>query len=217
MSWTVIVQASVVIAAAAAAGLLLGWSPRGQARRALKTMKESRLADVKDGERARVTGVVAALDRTLTSPISGRSCVGFHVRVEQVNAVGIDWHTVIVQSDVIPFKVIDGGIEARVEGPVFLMLDTDDRGDLWANLPPSVFELLERNHIAIQGPFTKKELRFEEALLVPGDRVIVGARVTVDPSPDGAREGHRAVPLRYTFRGEERAPVVVADADDPPP
>src|SRR5262245_35347951 len=105
MSWTFIVEAATTFAAALALiAWLQWWSPRSKARRALRGMRESRLADVTDGELVRVTCTVAALEETVTSPISGRPCVGFHVCVDEGNAQGNEWRAVVVQSRYVPFK-----------------------------------------------------------------------------------------------------------------
>jgi hypothetical protein len=201
-------------------GYAIGWwfEPKRRARRALTRVQDSRLADLRDGDRARVIGIARATDQQMTtSPIGQRSCIGFHVVVEEKNAghAGANWHTLLVRSHCLPFGLVDGDSEAVVEGPFDLGLDPDDRGDVWANLPPTLFAMLEEARIPLTGHFGRdKEFRFREALLRAGDRVSVLGRVSVEPSPGGHRENPRGTPLQCRVSGSEAQPVVVGDDDD---
>jgi len=205
--------------AMALTGYAIGWwfEPRRRARRALTRVQEARLADLRDGDRARVTGIARATDETTTSPIGQRSCIGFHVVVEEKTSggAGANWHTLLVRSHCLPFGLVDGDAEAVVEGPFDLGLDPDDRGDVWSNLPPTLFAMLEEARIPLTGHFGRdKEFRFREALLRAGDRVSVLGRVSVEPHPYGHRENPRGTPLQCRVSGSDGQPVVIGDVDD---
>ena len=195
------------------------FEPRRRARRALAAAREVALADVRNGDRPRVTGVAKARERALTSPVGRRPCIGFQLIVEERAPGDNDWRVALERSACTPFGLRDGSGEALIEGPFLLGLDPDDRGDIWANLPPSLFALLEEAGVPLTGMFGRdKAFRFREALLQPGDRITVLGRVFVEPEPSGQRDGFRAPPMRCAFKGGPREPVVVSDADhlEPP-
>jgi hypothetical protein len=205
--------------AMALTGYAIGWwfEPKRRARRALTRIQEARLADLRDGDRLRVTGIARARVETTTSPIGQRSCIGFHVVVEEKTSsgAGANWHTLLVRSHCLPFGLVDGDAEAVVEGPFDLGLDPDDRGDVWSNLPPTLFAMLEEARIPLTGHFGRdKEFRFREALLRAGDRVSVLGRVSVEPHPYGHRENPRGTPLQCRVSGSEAQPVMIGDVDD---
>lgn len=217
MKWSLMLQLSAGVMALV--GYAIGWwfEPKRRARRELTRVQETKLSELRDGERARVTGIARATLETTTSPIGQRSCIGFHVVVEEKasSGAGANWHTLLVRSHCLPFGLVDGEAEAVVEGPFDLGLDCDDRGDVWANLPPTLFAMLEEARIPLTGTFGRdKEFRFREALLRPGDRVSVLGRLSVEPNPSGRRENPRGTPLQRRVSGSETQPVVIGDADD---
>ena len=56
--------------------------PRRRARRALRGMSTSTIADLREGERVRICGFVGAGEKTQLSPVSNAVCVGFRVTVD---------------------------------------------------------------------------------------------------------------------------------------
>jgi hypothetical protein len=207
----------IVVASFAAGGYALKWwfEPRRRARRALAAAREARLADVRNGDRPRVTGVAQALERSLTSPVGRRPCIGFQLIIEEKVPGDNDWRVALSRSECTPFGLRDGAAEAVIVGPFMLGLDPDDRGDIWANLPPSLFALLEEAEVPLTGMFGRdKAFRFREALLEPGDRITVLGRVFLEPEPHGLRDGLRGPPMRCAFKGVPGEPVVVSDADE---
>ena len=110
MKWSLLLQLSA--GAMAMVGYAIGWwfEPKRRARRALTRVQETKLCELRDGERARVTGIARASDETTTSPIGQRSCIGFHVVVEEKasSGAGSNWHTLLVLSHCLPFGLVDG-------------------------------------------------------------------------------------------------------------
>lgn len=208
----------VGVSAALVYGLRWWFEPRRRARRALAAAREVRLADVKNGDRPRVTGIARPLEHATSSPIGRRPCIGYDLVVEERAPGDNDWRVALERSSCAPFALVDEGARAVVEGPFMLELDPDDRGDIWANLPPALFALLEEARVPLTGMFGRdKAFRFREALLAPGDRVTVLGRVFVEPQPGGLRDGFRAPPMLCAFKGGPGEPVVVSDADEAEP
>jgi hypothetical protein len=206
----------IVVAATAVTIYVTRWwnEPKRRARRALAAAREVGLGEVKNGDRPRVTGVARAVVHALTSPVGRRACIGFQLVIEEKIPGDNDWRVALSRSACSPFALHDGSAEAVVEGPFLLSLDPDDRGDIWTNLPPTLFAALEEAWVPLTGMFGRdKTFRFREALLEAGDRVTVLGRVFVEPEPHGRREGFRGPPMRCTLRGSLDEPVVVSDAD----
>jgi len=200
-----------------AVGYALAWwmQPQRRARRVLEQAPGKRLWDVRDGDRVRLTGVVRRLRETVVSPVTGRRCVGFRYVIEERSSSVGDWHVVAQESTCVAFELVEEGFEATVEGPFLFGLDFDDRGDVWANLPPGLFGVLERARVPLSGPFGgEKEFRFREAVLRPDDRIMVLGVVAIEVDRAGRREELRGPPLARKIRGTAEDPVALADADE---
>ena len=199
-----------------AVGYALAWwmQPQRRARRVLERAQAKRLWEARDGDRVRVTGLVRRLRETVMSPVTGRSCIGFRYIIEE-RASGGDWRVVAQDSRCVPFELDDEGIDATVEGPFLFGLDFDDRGDVWANLPPGLFGVLERARVPLSGPLGgEKEFRFREAVLRPEDRIMVYGGVAIEVDGAGRRQDLRGPPLVRKIRGTPADPVALADADE---
>ncbi|HEX4406861.1 MAG TPA: hypothetical protein VH560_18610 [Polyangia bacterium] len=200
-----------------AVGYVAAWwmEPQRRARRVLERARPKRLCDVRDGDRARVVGVVRRLRATLVSPVTGRACVGYRYVIEARGSAVGDWHVVAQRSECAPFQLVDEGVEAQIEGPFLFGLDFDDRGDVWTNLPLGLFRVLEGARVALSGPFGgEKEFRFREAVLRSDDRITVLGDVAIEIDGAGRREALRGPPLARRIRGTPQAPVALADAEE---
>ena len=184
-------------------------------RRSLDGIAATTLASLKHGDRACVTATADVLGETLTSPINRRSCIAFHVVIEERRPSSGQWEPALVRSACAGFRIVDGDLEAAVEGPFQLDLDPDDRGSIWANLPPTLFALLDEEDIALTSTLGgEKSFRFSEALLLPGDRISLFGRAEVEPDPAGVRDEFRGPPMRCTIKGSDHEPVVLNDAEE---
>ncbi|HLK90669.1 MAG TPA: hypothetical protein VKZ18_12280 [Polyangia bacterium] len=182
---------------------------RGPSRRAVAHRESTAIASLRPGELAKITGVVTAREPLVTSPASGRACVGYRLTVHrrrdghpEENGVLVLWREAWPS-----FLLADDTGRAVAEGPFSILLDADDGG--WTNLPASVYALLEEARVPLDG-----ELAFRETLLAPGDRVAVVGRpaLEIDPAGQGAL---REPPRLHVFRGSDEEPVAVVDVDEP--
>lgn len=174
---------------------------------ALEGIKTIPIAALQADAPAKVAGVVAPRADLVTSPISGDSCIGFRVIVE--TNLGI----LAKREACGAFTLTDHTGTAGIDGPFRIALDPDDGG--WAHLPPAVFSLLQeemgRDAWAVIG--SEREVRFQEALLKPGDRIAVLGRATMEVDPVG-RGSYREAPMLVHFRGTDDQPVVIVDEED---
>jgi hypothetical protein len=174
---------------------------RSPSRRRLERSKTVAIATLQSGQLARITGVVAAREPTLTSPVGRQACIGFRTSIDQKpsNSAGDVWLTVARREACGSFSITDDSGTSTVEGPFRFELDTDDSA--WANLPATAYAFLEEQ----SGPAALKSigdlpLRFTEALLKPGDRVSLLGRSTSEAND---------------IRGSSEEPVVIVDAEEP--
>ena len=77
--------------------------------RALKVARRATAADLADGATGRLAGVVTA-DATLRAPLTGRDCVGYIARVEELvsRRGGGRWAERIHEVRGVPFTIDDG-------------------------------------------------------------------------------------------------------------
>jgi hypothetical protein len=188
---------------------------RSRSRRLLDRTRTTAIAALREGELAKIAGVVAAREALVTSPVGEHPCIGFRLSIDQRPSKGAGeiWIPVVVRTACGSFSVTDDTGTVVVEGPFRIDLDPDDSA--WANLPPAVFSLLEE----AAGPSALKSIgdeqtRFQEALLKPGDRIRVLGRPTLEIDPAG-RGSSRDPPRLNHIRGTGEEPVVIADEEDP--
>jgi hypothetical protein len=197
-AWLKIVLA-VLVVAPGFQKYVLGPLLRRRSRRLLKSSKPIAIAALRPAELATIAGVVAARDAMLTSPVGRQACIGFRTSIDYrpSHGAGEVWLPAALREACGSFSVTDDSGTATVEGPLRLELDIDDGA--WANLPATAYAFLEET----AGPSALANvgdhpLRFQEALLKPGDRVIVVGRATSQPGQ---------------IRGSSDEPVVVADVE----
>jgi len=206
----------VMCVALGGAGYILGrWmDPRRRARRAMERVSDTPIRELADGDWARVTGTVAALDVLQQSPVTHRRCIGFRLVIETAvrNDPSNGFTPLLTRESCQPFSLSDETGTALVEGPFLMGLDVDDSS--WTDLPPALFKLLEE----AGKPTTPAHFRFREAWLLPGDRVTVAGAVSVGVHPAGEPRGFREPPVMRRIVGTDRAPVVLRDAvEEAPP
>jgi hypothetical protein len=173
------------------------------------------IAELVEGEPARIVGVAGAQGPLLTTPVSAQPCIGFRLHIERrpVTGPGETWESVLLRQDCQSFSVRDDSGLAIVERPVILRIDVDVGG--WAGLPPEVYELLEEEQIPTSDRFRDYEFRFGMGVLKPGDRVSVEGQATWQLDPSVPAPNARALPEAWHFKDTEVWPLVVRDIEDP--
>src|SRR4051794_25178477 len=103
----------IVAAGVAVVGDGIAWwfQPKRRARRALEHARAKRLGEVQEGDRVGVTGRARRLNKTLVSPVTGRTCLGYRFVIEERSE---GWTTAVERSSCVPFGLVAEGIEATV-------------------------------------------------------------------------------------------------------
>jgi hypothetical protein len=191
-------------------------------RARLKGVIEARpttaIAGLKDGQPAKIRGVVTAREPLLTSPAGERACVGYRVEIVDGGRPGDDAITVLRREVWPSFLVTDETGTAAVEGPMNVFVDPADGWS--ANLPsdalpPNALALLKEEKVRRKELFgIARTFRFQETLLKVGDRVTVVGWPSIEIDPAG-RGFQREPPRLGVMRGTEWEQVLVADDDEP--
>jgi hypothetical protein len=174
----------------------------------------------------RVTGRVHAGGQLIRAPVSGRSCVAFHLLIEEWRTAGrfvSQWDVLLELQDVRPFSIVDETAEAMVDpgGPTSVVLVFDRIG------PSRRFDEVDRAQFTQLKQVLKsagistttffggsKVLRFREGVLEEGEEVSAGARGVGEIRPDGERLGLREPPTRVVLRGSAEEPLLISDSPD---
>jgi hypothetical protein len=158
------------------------------------------LGELPEDTRARIVGTVVPFAGTLRSPLTGRECVWWSVRVE-AGTFGITYR------DCRNFVLADGTHRALIDL-------------LHARLVirPTHFHTVfrfERATPAEQGflqivPFTGPIFRFAERIIAPGTKLSVVGPAIREPDPDGT-EGYRERTSWLRISGSPAHPLHVTD------
>lgn len=176
---------------------------RGRAQVSVKSLRATR-----DGEWAHVVGVAVGRE-TLTSPLTGRPCLGYRYVIE---AYEEDGSVEVRAEDCVSFSLATDGIEAAVEGPFVFgcSLATVDR-----EARSGLRDILRREGKAAWADRRDDRLSVREALLSANDQVAVVGQVSLEVHPQGERDSFRDPPTRRIVRGTSERPVLLADAFTP--
>ena len=203
------------------AGLLarFGFTPSQRIRRALKGVRPTAIAEVRDGRAVKIVGEVAYAGRSLVSPLSRRSCAYYAVLVQQHaprSGRGGPWRDLVREERGVDFYVRDGSGVALVrvtERSVWaaLVRDRAARTSAILHSDQDLERLLtERGH-STEGALFRKNLRAYEGVIAEGERVAVGGLARWVPDPDAASPGYRETGKRLVLQASEALPLFLSD------
>ena len=210
--------ATFVVLSLAGSGLLAanrGFWERRRARRALRRVDELD-ARTAEGDRVRVGGTVRALDHTLTSPLSERTCVVYRARISGASAVSTsprDRRRAAPSPDatgIVPFEVeLASGDRVLIES-THALLDLRP-----VNLKTVGSERRERFALS-QGVSVRYSVRasFQEVIVIPGAHVTITGLLMKDASaaPPSDELAFRAVPpAKQILTGNFDHPIAIGD------
>jgi hypothetical protein len=185
---------------------------RRRARKALSaaaTLDESTV----EGQLAQVTGVVRVMDRSITAPLSARTCAVARSRIRVSNSAFGDVSAPYETMAFVPFEVVQANGRAVIIDGNYAQLDLVPlRGSSFEKARRSA--LLAEHHIE-EG--TRVWCRFEEVVVAFGDRVSVSGLVMKDraTAPTADERGFRdAVAPSIRLVGNLANPIVIGNPVD---
>jgi hypothetical protein len=184
-------------------------------RRAIAARETTPIAALRAGEVAKVRGVVVAREPLLTSPSSGRACIGYRVVIDDTSHdPSFEWIPLVSREAWPPFLVTDETGSVIVEGPLDVALNPSDFASNM-NIPPGVYALLKEDDVRMRDLWGPRTFWCRETLLKVGDRVSVVGRPSLEIDAAG-RASFRDPPRLHVMRGSLAEPIPVIDDDESP-
>ncbi len=206
--------------------LFIGWyfSADARAKRAMKAIPRRLIGEVMEGERVRIVGRLE-VDEPIRSPLSGRPCAHWRVRVQQRVRRGRSnrWRTIVDEGEGVDFFLHDPTGKALVRTiHSKAVLDRDESGGSGIlNEPSEALQIfLAERGIDSQGWIFNKRIRYHEGVAEPGETVaVVGTgRWERDPDEDArAGQGYREAtsPKRLVMSAPaDGSPLLLSDETD---
>ncbi len=184
-------------------------------KRGLASAQSKSVSELREGDLVRVVGTLKLGPRTLTAPLSGRTCALYFVRVrEQRGKSSVE---VIRESEGVEFMLDDGTGAVLVRPERFelaLVEDHDERSGTWNDASPEVLKYLASKGQSPENMLGfNRGLQFHEGVLEEGERVAVLAAVKVelDPAPTTAGDGYRDRAMRKVLVTPPSGAMLLSD------
>jgi hypothetical protein len=191
-----------------------------RARRAMKAVPRRRVAEVIEGEKARVVGRVE-VERTVTAPLSGRPCAYWRVVVEEKRSSGKSshWRTIIDEHDGVDFFLRDEDGKALVKTAfVHAVLEKDSHfsSGLFDDAGPELEAFLAQRGHSSTGLVFNKTMRYREGVVEPGELVAAVGVGRWERDPDeqaraGAGYREARLPERLVLDAPAEGPLLLSD------
>jgi len=200
----------ILIAVAVGAIAFAAWyfSKEQRIKRALRKAPRLTVGDFAEGTEAKLVGAVRLLDE-FSSPLSGRACAQYHVKVEQLRSTGKSshWRTIIEEERSVTFVLDDGTGRAVVEAEnahFAVVKDARFRSGTFKDADPVLERFLANHGTKSTGllGFNKK-LRYKEGVIEEGEQVAVYGRGVWEKDDSGKRQ--------LVIRRPHEGPLLVSD------
>jgi hypothetical protein len=182
--------------------------PRTRGRRLLRKVRNVPIAEIKDGEWVKVTGVAHAIGAVGISLIGRRDCIGFQTQVQLLgrNTGG----TIVLRRESCPtFTIVDGTGTVDVDGPFLFAIDWDHG---WSMVTAQGLRILRECGVQTRGLIFWRRFAYREALIQPGDVITVFGLATFEADPTEPPTDLRSPALKIHLRGSGNQRVILADA-----
>ena len=205
----------VLVLVAGVGGLLYAaWytSEPSRIKRLLRNAQRCPIADLQEGQTARIVGQAQEYRDHLIAPLSGRRCLYYVATIEQ-SKYGTDvWSAFGSEERCVPFAVSDASGRAIVDATnarVALQLEFQSISRSVDELDDAQRALLARQRI---DPLHRL-LRYAEAIITEGAVISVLGAGTREPDPDRPPESayRGGQPTRLRLTSSRRYPLVISD------
>jgi len=148
-------------------------------KRKIKRAPQKLIANFKDNDKAKIKGQICEIDKPLTSPLSNRECIGYHVIVQQKKRSGdtSSWDTIINDTIIKDFIVSDKGLNAIVRTnhvKSVIVKDQKLQSGFLNDATPQLESFLRKHGKESEGLLGfNKTLRYKEGILEKGELVSV--------------------------------------------
>ena len=202
----VLMAAIVVSGALAIQAAFWQAQPRTRARRLLRKTRNAPIAEIKDGEWVKVTGLAHAIGPIGTSLVGERKCIGYQVQVQCLENKDV---MVLRRESCAPFTITDGTATVEVDGPFLFAIDWEHE---WSIVTAERLRILRECGIRTRGLIFWRRFAYREALIKPGDPVTVLGLASFEPDPTEPPTDLRSPALKIHLRGSGNQRATLADA-----
>ena len=194
------------------------WSGPQRVKRQLRGARPWRIGELPENTLGKVIGAAQPLEHVLRGPLTGRPCVYYIAKVEQLHSTGRSsyWRTIVSESEGVPFVLVDETGRAIVDPTAAKMaLDFDSRSSsgTFDDATPIEEAFLTKYGVTSRGWVFNKSIRYTEAIIGVGELVAVLGAGVREPDPNAApAEGYRsAPPTRLRLTSSSMYPLVISD------
>jgi hypothetical protein len=200
--------------------LLQAWMRRDRRiKRALKRVRATPVAEVRDGRVVKLVGEVVSAGRSLEAPLTQKACAYYSISVEEYQVQTLrraTWREVLREERGVDFYLRDESGIALVhvtERSTFaaLLRDRKARASPVLYSDAELERLLSARGHATRGAIFRKHLRASECVLQAGERVAVGGLGRWLPDPEAAGGSYRELPKRLVLQASEAIPLFMSD------
>lgn len=189
-------------------GGLEAWQVKRRHRRTTSTP----IGELPEHQLGQITGRVAAFERSVTAPLTGRPCLYYAVVVLEYRATTKRWRPCVNERGGVSFALEDRTGRAIIDpSNAQLALDFDrmERVGYFDAVTDVQRAILDRHGVRAEGLLFTKRLRFHEAAVEVGDEVAaIGAGIR-EPDLASPRESdyRAAFPTRLYITNSAAAPL----------
>ena len=194
------------------------WSAAQRLKRQLRAAKPWPIGELPENTLGRVIGAAQPLDHVLHGPLTGRACVYYIAKVEQLRSTGRSshWRTLVNESHGVPFVLSDPSGRAIVDptgAKLALSFDGRSSSGTFDDANPIEEAFLAKHGLESRGWVFNKKIRYTEACIEVGETIAVLGAGVREPDPTAMpAEGYRAAPpTRLRLTSSHAYPLVISD------
>lgn len=167
----------------------LFFTKRARLKRKIRTTPKSRIADLKDGDIVKIVGRTKSDKALVTSPITNRECIYYHMTIDEKTVAGYrdGWETVVIDRKGNDFWIVDDSGQAYIEmdlPELFITMDTQLSSGVLFETTPRLEAVLANYGLRSKGRILNRNFEYREGALEEGEKVAVVGRVQIEKSPE---------------------------------
>jgi hypothetical protein len=185
---------------------------------ALRSATRWPIGELPENTHGRIVGRARAVDKTLTSPLTGRTCLYYVVRVLEAKGRSrmTVFHEILREADGVPFLIEDDTGRALIDprdSQITLDGDRATESGNFDDATPVEQALLKRHGKDSKGWVFNKLLSYEESVIEVGETVAVLGSGIREPDPDATPNAtYRGdAPTRLRLTSSAKHPLVISD------
>ncbi|WP_298550182.1 hypothetical protein [uncultured Algibacter sp.] len=202
--------------------LIYFYSPKTIILRRLKNLQSQRIGSLKTKTYSKIEGKALNIEDPLIAPLSKRKCVFYKMQIQKKVSSGKNsrWKTIVSEERIQDFFIEQTG-ERIVVLPIktpkdyydYLVTDKKASSSLFKELTPEFASLLKVHNIKTDNLFGfNKQLRYKEAIVEVGERIIVAGYVNWVKLENPVKDYNYSSIASVTAKGKDK--ILITDSPD---